>query len=417
MGIISRVKSWFYDADAFQKGVTLFLHSKAGVAVSEETAMQTSAVQSAVRLLSETVASLPLHLYKRRGDNKTRADTHPGYALMHRQPNEVATSMVFREILQAHLCLWGNAYARIARNSRGEAIALYPLHPGEVEPEWTTDGKSIIYEVKDLGRLTANEVLHIPGLGFDGLKGKSPIAWAMEQIGASIATDQYTASFFGNSALPTGVLSTDQNLTPDQVKQLNESWKDGRAKNPLGTAVLSGGMKWQQITIPPEDAQFLETRRFQVTEIARIFRVPPHMIGDLERATFSNIEHQGIDFVTYSLRPWLVRWEQELNRKLLTENQTRNHFFEFNVDGLLRGDTKSRYEAYSIGRQWGWLSANDVRRLENMDPVEGGDIYLIPMNMEDANAPEEEEEPPMLPPAPPEQPGEEDPEEEPADEE
>lgn len=237
-------------------------------------------------------------------------------------------------------------------------------------------------------RLNRYDVLHIPGLGFDGLVGYSPIAMAKNAIGMAIACEEYGASFFANGASPGGVLEH-PGVLKDPTK-VRDSWNavyQGSA-NAHRVAVLEEGMKFQQIGIPPEQAQFLETRKFQINEIARIFRVPPSMIGDLDRATFSNVEQLSLDFVKYTLDPWIIRWEQALCRALLSKTEKSTFFIKFNLDGLLRGDYQSRMNGYAVGRQNGWMSTNDIRQLENLDliPAElGGDLYLINGNMTKLN--------------------------------
>lgn len=369
--------------------------STAGKNVTERSAMQMTAVYSCVRVLSEAVAGLPLHLYKYRSDGgKEKALNHPLYFLLHDEPNPEMTSFVFRETLMTHLLLWGNAYAQIIRNGKGEVIALYPLMPNRMTVDRDENGRLYYkyyrgndeairckeYEVI----ISPSDVLHTPGLGFDGLVGYSPIAMAKNAIGLAIATEEYGAKFFANGAAPSGVLEHPGTLkNPDKVR---ESWNAtfGGSHNANKVAVLEEGMKYTPISISPEQAQFLETRKFQINEIARIFRVPPHMVGDLEKSSFSNIEQQSLEFVKYTLEPWLVRWEQSMVRSLLTPNEKREYFIKFNVDGLLRGDYASRMNGYATARQNGWMSANDIRELENLDRIpaeEGGDLYLINGNM------------------------------------
>ena len=232
--------------------------------------------------------------------------------------------------------------------------------------------------------LYPSDVLHIPGLGFDGLVGYSPIAMAKNAIGMAIACEEYGAKFFANGAQPSGVLEHPGTLKdPSRVR---ESWQStfGGSHNANKVAVLEEGMKYTPISISPEQAQFLETRKFQINEIARIFRVPPHMVGDLEKSSFSNIEQQSLEFVKYTLDPWVSRWEQSMARSLLTPEEKKQYFMKFNVDGLLRGDYQSRMNGYAVGRQNGWMSANDIRELENLDRIPeelGGDLYLINGNM------------------------------------
>ncbi len=360
--------------------------TSSGKAVNERTAMQTTAVYSCVRILAETVASLPLHTFKHTETGKEKAKEHSIYHLLADEPNPEMTSFVFRETLMGHLLLWGNAYAQIIRDGRGNIIALYPLMPDRMTVDRADSGE-IYYIYNKEGKqyyLRNYEVLHIPGLGFDGLIGYSPIAMAKNAIGMAIATEEYGASFFANGANPGGVLEH-----PGVVKdpaRVRESWNSvyQGTKNAHRVAVLEEGMKFQSIGIPPEQAQFLQTRKFQLNEIARIFRIPPHMIGDLDKSSFSNIEQQSLEFVMYTLDPWVVRWEQAIKRALFSESEKKEYFVKFNVDGLLRGDYQSRMNGYAVGRQNGWLSANDIRELENLNRIPddlGGDLYLVNGNM------------------------------------
>jgi len=364
----------------------------AGKPVNEHTAMQMTAVYSCVRILAETLAGLPLHVYKYNDSGgKEKYLKHPLYKLLHDEPNPEMTSFTFRETLMSHLLLWGNAYAQIIRNARGEVIALYPLMPNKMTVDRDKNGRLFylyqrsIEDAPTLGKdslvyLDPSDVLHIPGLGFDGLVGYSPIAMAKNAIGLAMATEEYGAKFFANGAAPGGVLEHPGTIKdPQKVK---DSWNAAYqgSTNSHRVAVLEEGMKYQQIGIPPEQAQFLETRKFQINEIARIFRVPPHMLADLEKSSFSNIEQQSLEFVKYTLDPWVVRWEQNMFRSLLTASEKPTVFIKFNVDGLLRGDYVSRMSGYATARQNGWMSANDIRELENLDRIPeelGGDLYLI----------------------------------------
>lgn len=369
--------------------------SSAGKNVNERSAMQMTAVYSCVRILAEAVAGLPLHLYRYKEDGgKERAIDNNLYHLLHDEPNKEMSSFIFRETLMTHLLLWGNAYAQIIRNGKGEVVALYPLMPNKMQADRDENGELYyIYtrsseEAKTMEGvtvyLTPRDVLHIPGLGFDGLVGYSPIAMAKNAIGLAIATEEYGAKFFANGAAPSGVLEH-----PGTIKdpsRLRENWNStfGGSANSGKVAVLEEGMKYTPISISPEQAQFLETRKFQIDEIARIFRVPPHMVGDLEKSSFSNIEQQSLEFVKYTLDPWVIRWEQSLSRSLLNEDEKRKYFFKFNLEGLLRGDYESRMSGYATARQNGWMSANDIRELENLDKIpaeDGGDLYLINGNM------------------------------------
>ena len=350
---------------------------------------------SCVRILAEAIAGLPLHLYTYKDDGgKEKAIGHPLYLLLHDEPNPEMSSFVFRETLMTHLLLWGNAYAQIIRNGKGEVVALYPLMPNRMTVDRDSSGQLFYtYQMNNTDAptmkagtviLKPSDVLHIPGLGFDGLVGYSPIAMAKNAIGLAIATEEYGAKFFANGATPGGLLEYPGTVKdPDRVR---ESWNKGfsGSQNAGKVAILEEGMKYTPISIAPEQAQFLETRKFQINEIARIFRVPPHMVGDLEKSSFSNIEQQSLEFVKYTLDPWVVRWEQSLSRALFTPEEKKRYFFKFNVEGLLRGDYQSRMNGYATARQNGWMSANDIRELENLDRIpaeDGGDLYLINGNM------------------------------------
>ena len=360
-----------------------FGSTTSGKTVNERTAMQTTAVYACVRILAETIASLPLHTYRYTDSGKEKALEHPLYYLLHNEPNPEMTSFVFRETLMSHLLLWGNAYAQIIRDGAGKVLSLYPLMPDQMTVDRTAKGELYYLYTKE-GQsypLRADEVLHIPGLGFDGLIGYSPIAMAKNAIGMALATEEYGATFFSNGANPGGVLEH-----PGVVKdpaRVRESWNSvyQGTKNAHRVAVLEEGMSFKPIGIPPEQAQFLETRKFQTEEICRIFRVPPHLVADLDKATFSNIEHQSISFVVHTIRPWLVRIEQSLNKALLSDSEKKLYFSSFLVDGLLRGDYSSRMLGYATGIQNGFLSPNDVRTLENMNTIPYGDIYAMNGNM------------------------------------
>ena len=368
--------------------------STSGKTVTERSAMQMTAVYSCVRILAEAIAGLPLHVYRYNSDGgKEKAIDHSLYLILHDEPNPEMSSFVFRETLMTHLLLWGNAYAQIIRNSKGEVMALYPLMPNKMSVDRDENGQlyyQYLRSTDEVGGknetviLKPTDVLHIPGLGFDGLVGYSPIAMAKNAIGLAIATEEYGAKFFANGAAPSGVLEHPGTIKDPQ--RVREAWQSqfGGSQNSGKIAVLEEGMKYTPISISPEQAQFLETRKFQINEIARIFRVPPHMVGDLEKSSFSNIEQQSLEFVKYTLDPWVIRWEQSIMRTLLTPEEKKSYFVKFNLEGLLRGDYQSRMNGYATARQNGWMSANDIRELENLDriPAEaGGDLYLINGNM------------------------------------
>ena len=367
----------------------------AGKTVNERSAMQLTAVYACVRILAEGIAGLPLHLYKcGKNGSREKAVDHPLYFLLHDEPNPEITSFVFRETLMTHLLLYGNCYCQIIRDGRGQVAALYPLMPNQMSVDrdergqlyytYLRSGEEADTMKKGTVYLLPEDVLHIPALGFDGLVGYSPIAMAKNSIGMGLACEEYGAKFFANGAAPSGVL--EHPGTIKDITRLRESWNAiySGSKNAGKVAILEEGMHYSPISISPNEAQFLETRKFQVDEIARIFHVPPHMIGDLERSTFSNIEQQSLEFVKYTLNPWVCRWEQALTRSLLSPKEKREYSIKFNVDGLLRGDYQSRMNGYAVGRQNGWMSANDIRELENMDKIseeQGGDLYLVNGNM------------------------------------
>jgi HK97 family phage portal protein len=366
----------------------LFGGTTSGRAVNERTAMQTSAVYACVRILSESIAGLPLHVYRHKADGgKERNANHPLQRLLHDEPNREMTSFVFRETLMAHLLLWGNAYAQIVRDGRGYPVALYPMLTDRMAVDRDATGELIYTYQSDKGqvKLRRESVLHIPGLGFDGLIGYSPIAMAKNAVGLALATEDYGAAFFANGANPGGVLEHPGVIKPEQADRLRESWQSqfGGA-NAHKVAVLEEGLKFHQMSIPPEQAQFLETRKFQINEIARIFRVPPHMVGDLEKSSFSNIEQQSLEFVKYTLDPWVVRWEQSLMQALVLPSEKAAVSIRFNLDGLLRGDYQSRMQGYSVGIQNGFYSVNDVRNLEDLNlltDAEGGNVHVLNGNL------------------------------------
>ena len=364
-----------------------FGSSNAGKSVNPRQAVQVSAVYACVRVIAETIASLPFGVYEETDEGTRKAWDHPLYRVLHDEPNSEMTSFILREVMLSHLLLWGNSYCQIIRTGRNNIAGLYPLLPDHMEVDRDSKGTLTYTYTTTEGvqvKLIPRDVLHIPGLGFDGIMGYSPIALEKNAIGLGIAAEEYGSSFFKNGARPSGVL-THPNTVKDP-KRLRESWNAayGGSSNGGKVAVLEESMTFTPISLPNNEAQFLETRKFQVEEICRIYRVPPHMIGDLSRSTFGNIEHQSIDFAVHTIRPWLVRIEQAMNRALFSENEKGRFYVQFNIDGLMRGDYKSRMEGYAIARQNGWMSANDIRALENLNPIpdaEGGNTYLVNGNM------------------------------------
>lgn len=355
-----------------------------GVYVNENTALNATGVLACVKIISQTVASLPLPVYERlQPRGKRRAIDHPLYSLLHDQPNPEMTSMIFRETLQGHLCTWGNAYAEIQWGANGWPVALWPLRPDKMLVKRIEGKITYIYRLPtgvDV-KIPAYRILHIPGFGFDGLVGYSPIQLAKDAIGLSMAAEQYNNRFFKNDGRPGGVLQHPKELGDKAYARLKKDWAEMHTglSNAHRFAILEEGMEFKEIGFPPESAQLLGTRKFQINEIARIYQVPPHMLADLERATFSNIEHQSIDFVVHTMRPWLVRWEQGYASKLFRGD--KKHFAEHLIDGLLRGDAQTRAEFYGKMFNIGVYSQNDIREKENDNPFEGGDKHYVPLNM------------------------------------
>ena len=373
---LAKPASWLYD---------LFFKSKTGESVNEQSAMAFSAVFAATRIISETIASLPLGVYERQGQGRIRLTDHPLAKLL-KEPNNTQTDFVWKEYMQACITLHGNAYCHIERDAAARPIALHPIHPNKVRVKVHNDEK--FYVVDDKHTYADYEMLHFLGLSLDGITGISVLGAAREAIGIGLAAQQFGAEFFGNGANLGGILTHPGRLTDDAAKRLKDSWTRSHSglNKAHSTAVLEEGMRYERVGIPPNEAQFIETRKLQVTEIARIFRVPPHMLADLDASsTRANIEEQGISFVRDTIRPIVSRWEAELDRKLLREDEKGTLYTRFNLDSLLRGDTKSRFESYATARQWGWLSVNDIRDLENLNPIDGGDVYLQPLNMVNAS--------------------------------
>jgi len=360
--------------------------TNSGVMVNETLALNLSAVYACTQVMAQTIGSLPLLVYQRTSDGKTRAIDHPLYRILHDAPNPEMTSMSWRQAILLHLCLWGNHYSEIERNSGGEPVALWPITPWRVALK-RVNGQLVYTVALDSGVVSVPfaNMLHVKGLSYDGLLGLPPMRAAKEAIGLGLAAQKYAAKFFANDARPGGILEHPGQLSDEASARLRKSFEKTHEglDNKFRVAVLEEGMKFNAVGVPPEDAQLLETRKFGVSEIARYFRMPLHKISDLDRSTNNNIEQQAIEFVTDTVRPWLVNIEQELSMKLFSGN----YFPEFLIEGLLRGDIKSRYEAYAIGRQWGWLSADDIRERENLNklPNKQGEQYLVPLNMGSGN--------------------------------
>jgi HK97 family phage portal protein len=380
----SKPAQWFID------WVTESSGSSSGAMVSETSALKHSPFWAAVRVISGTVGSLPMITYRKSATGRDRAQDHKVYPLLHDAPNEYMDALTFVETRQAHVLTYGNGYAEIQRDGAGRPVALWPLLPDQTRRLLSASGVPY-YEVKVAGEivhLPDYNVLHIKGLGFDGYTGYNVVQYHRDTIGYGIAVKEYGARFFANGANPGGILEHPNRLTDSAAKHLNESW--ARQHAGLTQAhrmhILEEGMKWHAVGVDPQQAQALEVQKFTVDDCSRIFNIPPHKIGSLERATFSNIEEQNLEFVTSTMYYWFRKWEQELNRKMFLPAERSRYFVEILVDGLLRGNTTSRYGAYSVGRQWGWLNVNEIRERENLNSIgPAGDTYLEPLNMVPVN--------------------------------
>ena len=361
--------------------------TQSGVSLSTSGSLKLAAVWACVRVISEDIASLPLITYRRLDRGKERATSHRLYRLLHDEPNPFMTAMQLRETLQGHVLLWGNGYANIERDDDGNPVALWPLRPDRMEQPIISEAGTLLYSyfTPDNQRrpLTQSEVFHLRGLSPDGIVGYSPIALHRNALALSLATMEFGNRFFSNDSRPGGLLQAKTKLSTDAADRMRRSWEaahQGLTKAHR-VAVLEEGVEWKQVGIPPEDAQFLETRLFQVQETARIFRMAPHKIQELSRATYSNIEEQAIEHVSDCLRPWLVRWEQQINKDLLMPRDRGRIFVEHLMDALLRGKTLERFQSYQLGLQNGVYSPNEVRDFENLNPFKGGDVHLSMANM------------------------------------
>lgn len=360
--------------------------TESGVSVTEESAMRMSTVGACISLVSETVAQLPLNMYERKSDKeKAIVREHPIHYLLHNQPNDLMTSFSWRESMQSHAMGWGNNYSVIAR-AGDRPVALMPLLPDRTRP--TLSNGRLKYETilpdGTLAHFDMRDMLHVPAFSSNGLVGVSPVRKYAETIGLAMAAQNFGARFYANGTHLGGVLTTDQVVDPDEAKAAGQRFKESfsGSDNSHKVAVLGNGLKLEKIGIAPNDAQFLETRKFQRTEICGIYKVPPHMVGDLDKSAFSNITEQSIQYVRYAVVPWLTRWEQELNRKLFPDPSDRMRFYvKFELAALLRGTPKERAEFYHYGIHDGWLNRNKARDFEDLNPEEGLDEYLVPLNM------------------------------------
>ncbi|MDA8212170.1 MAG: phage portal protein [Clostridia bacterium] len=360
--------------------------SKSGVQVNIDRALQVMAVYACVKLLSETIASLPLPLYRRLERGKEKAYAHPLYPVLHDIANPEMTSFEFRQTLMVNMLLTKGGFAEIVRNGAGQIAELWPIPSGSVDVKRDPKTKELLYFIHAPdGKgyiLKASQVLHLKGMNLDGVNSFEPVVLAREAFGLAIATEEFGARFFSQGTNAGGIAEYPGQLSDEAFERYKKTFNEAHSglTNSNRIIFLEQGLKFHKIDTPPDSSQFIESRKFQVIEVARFFNVPPHMIMDLERATFSNIEQQAIGFVVYTMRPWFVKIEQAISKDLLNPTERKKYFAKFTVDGLLRGDFRTRMEGYSFGRQNGWLSANDIRELEDMNPIPNGDIYLQPLN-------------------------------------
>lgn len=367
----------------------------AGVNVNETTALNNSVVWACVKVISETVASLPLHLMRQAGNTKKAATDHPLYGVLHDEPNPDMSDMELREMVTAHAVTYGNGYCEIVRDNKQRCIGLLPLLPTQVTPQYDAN-KNVVYVVNQgagkertlrgyrAGR-DLPQVLHVRGLGFDGLLGYSVITQARNTIGLSLVQEEYASKYFARGGRRPYLLKHPTKFKNDEdFKKFRENWEAAYSDTSTfhRVAIMEGGLEYQELGFSQEDAQFLESRQFSVVEICRWFRISPHLIGDLSRATFANIEHLAIEFVQQTLMAWLVRWEKAIKRCCLTPDEKRTLFAKHNVNALLRGDFASRMTGYATMLQNGIASPNEVRDLEDMNPFDGGDDYHIQLNMQ-----------------------------------
>jgi len=354
-----------------------------GVVVNPETALTFSAVYAAIRVISETIAQLPLNYYKKTDKGREVYTDSPLFTLVNSEPNNLMSKYTFFETFVNTLLVYGNAYAFIERGARGIPTSLKLIHPDDVTPDLIDD--NLIYSVKGLeGNISSSDMVHVLDMSFDGITGQSRISKAKSNIALGLAAQKYGLEFFESSCKTSGVLMHPATLGSDALQTLRESWRKTFHTGVGGkfeTAILEEGMQYKPIQLKPDEAQFLATRKFSILEIARIFRVPAHKLASLESATFSNISHQTIEFLTDTINPIAIKIEQELNRKLIFEDEKGRSYFEHNTNGLLRGDAKTRAEYYAKLFGIGAITQNEIRRKENMNDIDGGDVLFVPMNM------------------------------------
>lgn len=364
---------------------------EAGISVNNQNAMTLSAVYACIYVLSSSIAQLPLHVMRKQGDSIEAAKDHPAYWMLHDEPNAWQTSYKWRETKQGHVLGWGNGFTQVVRSNRGELRELVMRRPWETQ--LVKNGNRWLYAVveEDEGAraVQLEDMIHVRALGSDGRTGKSLIRQHAETIGLGLAAQQYGKDFFGGGGRPTGLVTVKNTLQKDSWERLKDTWQKSVSRlkgSENKTLMLPADLDYKSITIPPEDAQFLETRKFNRSEVAGVFNVPAHMINDLDKATFSNISEQAIQFVRHTMMPWIVNWEQEINRRIFTRaERAAGYYCKFNLAGLLRGTAKERAEFYHYAITDGWMDRNEARVLEDMNPRDGLDEMLISVNAQPAS--------------------------------
>jgi len=343
----------------------------AGVSVTAESALSHPAVLGACRMLAEVTASLPLLTYERTKQGRERAVNHPVYKLLHEQPNPQQTPFTFKESLVLHLLLYGNCYVAVDWDTSGRPAALWPVHPSRVQIE-TSGGGTVAYKVSSQSQTTtyaADELLHVPMLAIDGVVGRSPVQLAREAIGAALAAEEHAGAYFGNAARPSGVLKSPEALSAEAAARLKASWQAAYGRGKAGTAVLENGLEYEPIAANAQESQLIESRQFAMREIAAVLRIPAHLLDPTARGTYANVETQSLEFLTFSLQPFLTRLEEAFTLRLFTPAERQRYFVEFLTDGLLRADTRTRYAAYKTALDANWLTVDEVRDKENMPRI------------------------------------------------
>jgi HK97 family phage portal protein len=380
--LLERITNVFIPAKTQKRDLSLnSIFPDANVFDSDK-ALTLTAVWCAIRLLAESVSSLPISVYTKQANGDKLEDTKsPIYNLVKFKPNYYQNKITFFEFIMLSICTEGNSYVQIVRNNSGTPVQLICIDPSNVTV--VVNNNELFYQIDGGAVLDSSDVLHIKTITDDGVTGLSPIDQCAKALNWSVSLEEFGATFFSNGAKPSSILQTDRALSDTALQRLKTSFNNNysKLKNSNSTIVLEEGLTFKPISISPEQAQFLSSRQFSIEEVARIFNVPPHMLKDLSKSSFNNIEMQSQEFVTYTLMPYITRIEQEMNLKLFRTNELGKTFVEFNVNGLLRGDVKSRTEAYKTAITNGYMSINEVRQKENMNSIEGGDKHFMQMNM------------------------------------